>query len=202
MKAIGTDIEGYYRLHARIYDATRWSFLFGRDALVRHLRGTPANILEVGCGTGKNLVALARRFPGARITGVDLSQQMLQIARTKAEEFRGRVTLEQRAYGTPGARDGGRDLIVFSYALSMFNPGWEQALAAAHRDLAPGGHIAVVDFHGSGSRSFARWMAANHVRMESHLLPQLHALFERQTEHHHNAYRGLWSYFMYIGRKT
>jgi S-adenosylmethionine-diacylgycerolhomoserine-N-methlytransferase len=48
-------IERYYRLHSRIYAATRWSFLFGRRAILDDIAAatTPARILEVGCGTGK-----------------------------------------------------------------------------------------------------------------------------------------------------
>jgi hypothetical protein len=36
---------------------------------------------------------------------------------------------------------------VFSYCLSMIDPGWQQALDAALCDLQPGGLLAVVDFH-------------------------------------------------------
>ena len=65
-------LNRYYRWHARLYDATRWSFLFGRGALVRAIAARPEpprNILEVGCGTGENLVRLARQFPTAAVTG-------------------------------------------------------------------------------------------------------------------------------------
>lgn len=64
-------LTAYYRWHARIYDLTRWAFLFGRSQLIHKAAYRvvqPARILEVGCGTGRNLVALAQRFPAARIT--------------------------------------------------------------------------------------------------------------------------------------
>ncbi|MGB4876086.1 MAG: class I SAM-dependent methyltransferase, partial [Candidatus Competibacter sp.] len=69
----------YYRWHAPLYDATRWSFLFGRAALIRGiaLHRRPRRILEVGCGTGANLLRLSRWFPDADITGLDLSADML-----------------------------------------------------------------------------------------------------------------------------
>ena len=58
-------IAQYYRIHARIYDLTRWTFLRGRENLIRlaaaHCK--PQHILEVGCGTGKNLLHLGRLFP-------------------------------------------------------------------------------------------------------------------------------------------
>jgi SAM-dependent methyltransferase len=132
-------IENYYRLHAQIYDATRWSFLFGRDAILElasSLHDAPARILEVGCGTGRNLVALARRYPKAQITGIDLSEAMLAIVRKKAAPFGSRVNLERRAYDSASDPPGKYDLVLCSYALSMFNPGLDAAVDAARRDLA------------------------------------------------------------------
>src|SRR5262249_12988537 len=142
-------IERYYRLHARIYDATRWSFLFGRTALIRELArsAAPSRVLEVGCGTGKNLVALAEAFPSATITGIDLSEAMLEVARTKTARFGNRMRLLSQAYGSTPSAAPEYDLVVFSYALSMFNPGYEEAIVAASHDLVPGGRIGVVDFH-------------------------------------------------------
>ena len=197
-----TPIEGYYRLHSKIYDATRWSFLFGRTAILRNLAGftKPARILEVGCGTGKNIVNLCNLFPMASVTGVDLSETMLEIARRKAAGFGGRVEFLHTAYGEAFKGGSSYDLILFSYALSMFNPGFEEAIAAAHRDLAPGGHIAVVDFHDSRFPIFERWMGVNHVRMNGQLRPLLASRFDKQTDRLHSAYGGVWRYLEFIGR--
>ena len=199
-----TAIERYYQLHSRIYDATRWSFLFGRNSVLNHIEAataTPERILEVGCGTGKNLAPLAERFPKAQITGVDLSATMLKVARGKVERFGERVRLEHRAYGAPSSEPPAFDLVLFSYALSMFNPGYDTAIAAAHRDLAPGGYIAVVDFHDTPFPVFARWMRVNHVRMEGQLHPPLQAKFSPVTDQLLEAYGGMWRYLMFVGRK-
>jgi S-adenosylmethionine-diacylgycerolhomoserine-N-methlytransferase len=197
-------IERYYRLHSGIYDATRWSFLFGRAAILDDIAATakPARILEVGCGTGKNLVALARRFPLATITGVDLSATMLARARRKVTRFGTRVRLLHRAYDAPISDPPGFDLVLFSYALSMFNPGYDTAITAAHRDLAPDGHIAVVDFHDTPLPAFARWMGVNHVRMDGQLRSPLHAQFTPITDRVPRAYGGVWRYAMFVGRKA
>ena len=111
--------------------------------------GTSTRILEVGCGTGKNLMQLGRAFPQARLWGLDLSGDMLAVARKKLQDLAPRLTLIQAAYDRPVGEAHPFDLVVFSYALSMFNPGWEEALEAAHNDLAKGGAIAVVDFYDS-----------------------------------------------------
>jgi S-adenosylmethionine-diacylgycerolhomoserine-N-methlytransferase len=197
-------IERYYRVHAGIYDLTRWSFLLGREALLRQVAAsfTPARILEVGCGTGKNLVQLGRQFPQARLWGLDLSGDMLAVARKKFQTMGSRLTLIQAAYDRPVMEAPFFDLVVFSYALSMFNPGWEQALAVASRDLAPGGAIAVVDFHDSVFPLFKRWMGLNHVRLDGHLLPGLKSRFLIHEAVIRPAYGGAWSYFRFLGRKS
>jgi S-adenosylmethionine-diacylgycerolhomoserine-N-methlytransferase len=197
-------IEGYYRVHAGIYDLTRWSFLLGRESLVREAaaRVAPARILEVGCGTGQNLRQLGWRFPRARLWGVDLSLDMLAVAQKKLKRLAPRVTLRQAAYDRPVGEGPGFDLVLFSYSLSMFNPGWEEALAAAGRDLAPGGVIAAVDFHDSGWALFKRWMSLNHVRLDGHLLAGLKSRFSNYEAAVRPAFGGLWSYFLFIGGRA
>ncbi len=197
-------LEGYYRLHSKIYDATRWTFLFGRNAILREAAaaGRPARILEVGCGTGKNIVPLCRLFPQAGITGVDLSETMLAVARRKTAPLGPRVRLLHGAYGPAFQNDQPWDLILFSYALSMFNPGFAEAIATARRDLVPGGHIAVVDFHDTRLPFFERWMGVNHVRMNGQLQPVLASQFEARTNRVQNAYGGVWRYLLFVGRKA
>jgi S-adenosylmethionine-diacylgycerolhomoserine-N-methlytransferase len=193
----------YYRWHARLYDATRWSFLFGRTALIRAIAADaqPRRILEIGCGTGSNLLHLGRQFPDATVTGLDLSADMLTQARRKLAAHPTRIKLIQWRYDQPLNREPGFDLIVFSYCLSMINPGWEQALESAQRDLQPGGRLAVVDFHDTGFAEFRRWMGINHVRMDGHLLPRLTALCPPVVQTVQNAYGGGWRYFRFIGQK-
>jgi S-adenosylmethionine-diacylgycerolhomoserine-N-methlytransferase len=195
-------LERYYRFHSHIYDATRWSFLFGRTALIReishHIR--PGRILEIGCGTGKNLVSLAGQFPDADIIGMDLSKDMLERAAGKFSDRQGRrPTLICGNYSQSLHTAPPYDLIVFSYTLSMINPGFRQAIGNARRDLAPGGMIAVVDFDDSPADWFKSWMKLNHVRMDGHLLPELNGLFEPARQTMIKAYEELWRYFMFIG---
>lgn len=189
-------LQGYYALHARIYDATRWAFLFGREKILWRAAkiADPKRILEVGCGTGRNLRSLRRMFPQADITGVDLSGDMLEVARRKTDG----VKLIQQAYDSP--LTGSYDLVLFSYALSMFNPGWENAIQAAKADLRPGGILAIVDFSHTRLSVFRRWMGFNHVRMEAHLWPVSRTDFDPVVDEVRAAYAGVWHYGMFIGR--
>jgi S-adenosylmethionine-diacylgycerolhomoserine-N-methlytransferase len=197
-------LERYYRLHAKIYDATRWSFLFGRAALIRTLAlqsRTLERILEVGCGTGHNLVKLCETFPAAHVVGLDLSADMLKVARRRLSQWANRVTLLHGAYGQTLQPPRTFDAILFSYALSMMNPGWASAIERAHCDLTENGVIAVVDFHDSPLRLFKAWMRFNHVRLDGHLLPKLEACFRQRALDLRHAYGGAWSYLLFIGEQ-
>jgi S-adenosylmethionine-diacylgycerolhomoserine-N-methlytransferase len=194
----------YYRFHAHIYDVTRWAFLFGRHQLIREAaRSVRARrILEVGCGTGSNLIPLARAYPAASITGVDLSAAMLGKARKKLAGYGPRIQLVHRHYSEPLSKAGeGFDLIVFSYCLSMINPGFEAVLRTAQRDLAPGGVLAIVDFHGTRSKLFGRWMRLNHVRLDGQILRELVGCDLRiEPCHVRNAYGGWWQYLTCLAK--
>lgn len=196
-------LRNYYKLHSRIYDATRWSFLFGRNTIVDRLAAhtDPKRILEVGCGTGKNLALLAKRFPKAQITGVDVSSDMLSVARRKLAHLGKRITLLHQPYPLPQSDRQKFDAILFAYALSMFNPGWDTAISAAIEDLNGGGTLAVVDFHSTAFSAFRRWMGVNHVRMEGHLLPVLEQRTADPSYEIRRAYGGLWEYVLFSGRK-
>lgn len=196
-------LADYYRWHARVYDATRWTFLFGRKTLIRTVAAhhQPRHILEIGCGTGVNLLRLRRQFPKAAITGLDLSSDMLTRAQRKLARQPKPVTLLERCYDRPLAPHPTFDLIIFSYCLSMINPGWESALDAALSDLQPDGLLAVVDFHDTQSAGFRRWMAFNHVRMDAHLLPPLNGRCRPIAQAMHTAYGGGWRYFNFLGSK-
>ncbi len=199
-----TAMRRYYRFHAVIYDATRWTFLFGRNRILRLLpdRREPTTLAEVGCGTGRNLRRLAGWHSGWQLIGIDVSPEMLHRAGKRLASFSRRLRLFEKPYGTGHFHlPEPADIVLFSYALTMFNPGWEAAIEQAGQDLKPGGCIAVVDFHDTPFAWFRRWMGYNHVRMERHLLPVLEERFETKTRIVRRAWGGLWRYFIFIGEK-
>ena len=141
-----------YRRQRHIYDGTRRYYLLGRDQMIAGLRlDAGASVLEIGCGTGRNLVSAARSYPAARFFGIDVSTEMLTsaIAAISRAGLTGRVRV---AHGDATAFDPKRmfgipefDHVMISYSLSMI-PDWRRVLAAAAMRLQPGGCLHVVDF--------------------------------------------------------
>jgi S-adenosylmethionine-diacylgycerolhomoserine-N-methlytransferase len=195
--------ERYYTLHAQIYDATRWTFLFGRHWIIDWLpfgRTEKITIIEIGCGTGYNLKYLSQNYPKAKLVGYDLSKEMLNVADEKLRYVSNKLILRNEAYHTEGSLPKA-DVILFSYCLTMVNPHWQDLILQAKNDLKEGGIIAVVDFHNSPFSLFKRWMNKNHVRMDSHLLPFLQSHFQTKKYEIRRAYMGLWHYFLFMGEK-
>lgn len=145
-------MDGVYRYQRYIYDFTRKYYLFGRDRLIEELAPKPgARLVEVGCGTARNLIRIARRYPDAVLFGLDASQAMLETA-AKAVARAGLAGRIKLAHGYAEALSPAMfgettpfDDAMFSYSLSMI-PDWKGALAAARAALAPGGRIHIVDF--------------------------------------------------------
>jgi S-adenosylmethionine-diacylgycerolhomoserine-N-methlytransferase len=178
----GALMDHVYRHQRHIYDLTRRYYLFGRDRLIKGLELSSGNsAVEIGCGTARNLVAIARRYPGVRLFGLDASQAMLETAAqniAKAGLSR-RITLvhgyaEDLAptrFGEPEPFD----CAIFSYSLSMI-PDWRRALAAANASLAPDGRMHIVDFGDLGglgrigSAALRLWLRQFHVEPRVEIL--------------------------------
>ncbi|MEO5755222.1 MAG: class I SAM-dependent methyltransferase [Mesorhizobium sp.] len=157
-------MDGVYRWQRHFYDLTRKYYLLGRDQLISGLE-VPAGgtVLELGCGTGRNIVLAARRHPDARFFGLDISAEMLETANAAIarEGLASRVTLAQ---GDATAFDAktlfgrtGFDRVFVSYSLSMI-PGWEKTVSAALAALSPNGSLHIVDF--GQQEGLPRWFRA------------------------------------------
>ena len=183
-------MDGVYRYQRHIYDLTRKYYLLGRDGLIADL-DVPAGgaVLEIGCGTGRNLIAVGKAWPRAALYGVDISEAMLATARGCVAKagIGDRVTLAQGdACGFDAQALFGRasfDRVFISYALSMI-PDWEAALRQAARCVAPGGKLEIVDFGqqerlpGLWRRALFGWLEAFHVSPRA----GLHVAIERLAQ--------------------
>ncbi|WP_442981332.1 class I SAM-dependent methyltransferase [Rhizobium sp. S152] len=177
-------MDGMYRYQRHIYDLTRKYYLLGRDHTIRNLDVPQGGtLLEVGCGTGRNLALAHRRYPQARLFGLDISQEMLISARKTfagsgvTPDFR---VADATAFSPAEFGVAGFDRILISYALSMI-PDWQRAVASAIAALNPGGELHIVDFGQQEKlpRWFARflkaWLARFHVTPRADLRQVLEA---------------------------
>ena len=74
-------MDQMYRVTRHIYDVTRRYYLLGRDRMLERVVTTDDTAtLEVGCGTARNLIRLARRPHHGRLYGLDASHEMLETA--------------------------------------------------------------------------------------------------------------------------
>lgn len=145
-------MDAIYRSQRHFYDLTRKYYLLGRDRLIDELAPPPGGtVIEIGCGTGRNLIAAAKRFPDARYFGIDISEAMLETARANVAKagLSDRITLAQgdaTAFDAMALFGVARfDRVFQSYTLSMI-PDWQGALREGASKLAPGGRLDVVDF--------------------------------------------------------
>jgi S-adenosylmethionine-diacylgycerolhomoserine-N-methlytransferase len=164
-----------YRHQRHFYDFTRKYYLLGRDRLIAELAARQGNaVLEIGCGTGRNLTAAAARYPGARLFGIDVSTQMLTTA--IATIARPGLASQIRVAHADATRFDPQALfgiarferIFISYSLSMI-PGWQAVIDGSISTLAPGGELHIVDFGGQQRLPgvfravLRRWLALFHV---------------------------------------
>ncbi len=180
-------MDGVYRHQRHFYDLTRKYYLLGRDRLIDRLDAPPGGtVLELGCGTGRNLIQAARAYPDARFHGLDISAEMLETAAVSIgkRDLSSRVSL---ARGDATAFDpeklfglAGFDRIFISYSLSMI-PEWRRTIAAALEALNEGGSLHVVDF-GRQERlpdwfkgGLRAWLAKFHVSPRDSLREVLEA---------------------------
>ena len=169
-------MDGIYRGQRHIYDLTRKFYLFGRDGLIEQLEAPGgATVLEIACGTGRNLAAIRRRWPGAAVHGLDISEEMLKSARKTLGQG-ARLAQGDACHFDASATFGhdSFDRVVLSYSLSMI-PDWEAALQHATTLIAPGGSLHVVDFGTLESmptlpkRMLRGWLARFHVTPRANL---------------------------------
>jgi S-adenosylmethionine-diacylgycerolhomoserine-N-methlytransferase len=189
-------MDRMYRHQRHVYDLTRKFYLFGRDRLIRQLAPPQgARICEIGCGTARNLIALARRYPAIRLYGIDASAEMLKTAdAATARAGLGRQIATRRclaeqldpmrSFALPEPFDG----VICSYSLSMI-PGWRDALDRALAVLKPGGRLDIVDFWNDTSlpgwirRPLAAWLGLFDVTPRPEIADRLHEIAAAQGGH-------------------
>ncbi len=179
-------MDKIYKNQRHFYDLTRKHYLPGRDHLIRHLAAPRGStVLELGCGTGRNLIEAARAYPTCQLFGVDISAEMLKTAEANIHK----ADLSHRIHLAEGDATSfdpfGKfgidtfDRVFLSYCVSMI-PSWEGALRNGTKLLAKGGQLSVVDFGqqeklpGLFRLMLRKWLARFHVIPRANLKDVLH----------------------------
>lgn len=161
MNPISVDnVVSTYRFYAPLYDSLFGAALEpGRRALTDAVCAMlPASILEVGVGTGLTL----ERYPAnASVVGIDISDDMLDIARERAKRLPGRsIHLAAMNAESMDFPDASFDCVAIPYVLSV-TPHPERLVAEIRRVCRKDGMILILN-HFSGSRLW--WFLERAVR--------------------------------------
>lgn len=137
--------EGYYRrVHRRLLGALPAE--------------EPSDVLDVGCGTGELLRAMAHKWPDARLVGLDLSPHML--ARASAKDFGGSdVQLVEGSVTQLPFDDAAFDLVTNTIS-SHFYEDIDAALGEVARVLRPGGRFVMASLTNGPLRLVQRELRA------------------------------------------
>ena len=147
-------VRGLFTRIAGLYDVLNRVLTCGVDvlwrkralALLAASAAAPASVLDLATGTADLAIGAARRFPSARVTGVDLTPAMLEVGRRKVADagLDGRISLTTGDCLALPFDDGSFDAVTVAYGVRNFehlDRGYDEML----RVLAPGGMLCVVE---------------------------------------------------------
>jgi demethylmenaquinone methyltransferase / 2-methoxy-6-polyprenyl-1,4-benzoquinol methylase len=152
-------VTAMFDIIAPKYDGFTRAFSFGMDqAWKRELLGAvrsrvpPDGVaLDLASGTGDLSLAVSRLLPRGRVTGIDLSPEMVKVAKRRAEESHAdNVAFELGDLTALGVPDASVDLVTIGYGLRNV-PDFRAAIRQIARVLKRGGILANLDFARPGN---------------------------------------------------
>lgn len=152
-----------------------------RRRVMRIVRRSKAHkIMDVATGTGDLAIAMAKRVDRTQILGVDLSEEMLAVARRKVEK----QGLEERIMLEKGdaenlAMVGTESIDAATVAFGVRNfENIERGLSEIYRTLKPGGKLVVLEFSMPKNR-IVRWVYSQYAHR---LLPRIGGMISKDKQ--------------------
>jgi len=134
-----------------------------RLALAATTLQSPCTVLDIACGTGDFTAEVRRRHPAAEITGLDLTPEMLNIARSKFIADSNVHFMVGNAQNLKDIKDSTFDMVVCAFGFRNF-PDKAKSLAECRRVLKPSGELVVLELFRPTSRILGTlvnaWLAA------------------------------------------
>jgi demethylmenaquinone methyltransferase/2-methoxy-6-polyprenyl-1,4-benzoquinol methylase len=149
-----------------------------RRRVMRIVRRSKAvKIMDVATGTGDLAIAMAKRVDRTQILGVDLSEEMLAVARQKVQKqgLEERIMLEKGdAENLTMVADGSIDAVTVAFGVRNFE-NMERGLREMWRTLRDGGKLVVLEFSIPKNR-FIRWIYAQYSHR---IIPRIGSLISK-----------------------
>lgn len=119
LKERSLSMREFFNDRVDTYDSVHEKFMESKRDITRALPETTARVLDLGAGTGLELIALFERFPDARVTAVDISEKMLDQLR--ARPFADRVDIRAGDFFEVPFGEN-YDAVISTSALHHFTP--------------------------------------------------------------------------------
>lgn len=135
------------------------------DLMARVAASSPSCVVDLGCGDGPLTLSLARRWPDARVVGLDSSPEMLAAARGHDTDARVEWVQADLRTWDPASLGARADILVSNAALQWV-PGHLELIGRWVSSLAPGAWLAVQvpGNHSAPSHRLIQEVAADHPR--------------------------------------
>lgn len=101
------------------------------------------DVLDVCCGTGDWTIQLAKKAPGAHVTGLDFSENMLEVAKSKVSDYGNISLLQGNAMDLPFEQNT-FNFVTIGFGLRNLAD-YKQAIDEFYRVLKPGGVLVILE---------------------------------------------------------
>lgn len=179
-------VEEMFDNIAPTYDKLNHIMSFNIDRIWRRRvvrivkRHNPSHIMDMATGTGDLAIAMARSMAGAKVLGIDLSEEMLAVARQKVERegLSERITLRKGdAEQLDEPENNSIDIATVAFGVRNFE-NMERGLSEIYSKLKNDGRLIVLEFS-IPRNPLVRWVYAQYSHR---LLPRIGAMISKDKE--------------------